>query len=164
MRNINNTFTPQEIQSSTFKDYVLLIRNNFVTFFIILGVCTIAAVIYTLRLPDIYSSHTTIKVAKSGGNILQTPLMEDMNDLVGDRFIANELEILKSNDLRERVAMAITDSIKNADDKNEFVLLYTASAGSSETDELWYHTHFSCGGVWSAVYLGRWSGWSAGPR
>lgn len=132
MRNINNTFTPQEIQSSTFKDYVLLIRNNFVTFFIILGVCTIAAVIYTLRLPDIYSSHTTIKVAKTGGNILQTPLMEDMNDLVGDRFIANELEILKSNDLRERVAMAITDSIKNADDKNEFVLLYTAPAGSSE--------------------------------
>ena len=43
MKNINNNFNPQEIESSTLKDYILLIRNNLITFLLILIVVASAA-------------------------------------------------------------------------------------------------------------------------
>ena len=87
---------------------------------------------YVQRLPDIYVSSSSVKVAKSGGNILTSPLMDEMRDIGGDRFIANEIEILKSNDLRERVAQAIIDSIIESSSKEDFNLSYITERNSNK--------------------------------
>ena len=58
--------------------------------------------------------------------------MDEMRDIGGDRFIANEIEILKSHDLRERVAKAILDSVLESNSKEDFDLSYIADRNSNK--------------------------------
>lgn len=124
MQNIHNNFDLQEIKSSSFKDYLQLIRNNLVIFLLLFIACVSVSIYYAYNLPDIYVSNTSIKVSRSSGNILQNPLLKQVEDYGSDRFIANEIEILKSNDLRLRVAEAILDSFANSESKEDFKLLH----------------------------------------
>lgn len=124
MKNIHNNINPRDIESSSLKDYIFLIRNNLIAFFIISTSVIVLSVFYSLRLPDIFVSSTSVKISKSGGNILQSPIMDEMRDLGGDRFIANEIEILKSYDLRENVAKIVIDSILSYKNNDDFSLSY----------------------------------------
>ena len=55
-----------------------------------------------------------MKIQKpSGGGIMDAPLLPEFSDFGNDRFIANEIEILKSYRLREIVANAFIDSFNN---------------------------------------------------
>ena len=79
---------------------------------------------YALSKTDIYVSYTAIKITKSGGSVLESPLITEMSDFGNDRFIANEIEIIKSHDLRERVRKALVDSFLQSTSKDDFKLLY----------------------------------------
>jgi tyrosine-protein kinase Etk/Wzc len=113
MDNLNNGYSVEE--SNTLKDYINLVRNNLVPVLIITVVCFVVAVVYAFNSVDIYRATTTLKIAKPQGSILESPIMPEFQDFGSDRFIANEIEVMKSYSVRENVAKAIYDSVENND-------------------------------------------------
>lgn len=111
-------------EGNTLKDYLVLFRNNLPAVLIILIASIVVSVIYALRSPDIYSSQVGVKITKTGGNILQSPFTSEFSDFGSDRFIANEIEILKSFNLREKVAQSLIDTFISLGTPKNFVLLF----------------------------------------
>jgi capsular exopolysaccharide synthesis family protein len=124
MSNSVNDIELENSESNTLKDYLILIHNNLWPVIIIIIASLAVAIIYAISAKDIYKSQTALKLSKPGGNILQSPLIPEFSDYGNDRFIANEIEILKSYNLRERVAKALVDTFINSNNKKEFNLLY----------------------------------------
>lgn len=120
----NNDIYFNEQEGNTLKDYIILFRNNLPAVLIILVTSIVVSVLYALRSPDIYSSQAGVKITKTGGNILQSPLTPEFSDFGSDRFIANEIEILKSINFRERVAQSLLDTFINLGTPKNFVLLF----------------------------------------
>ena len=122
----NNQIDPNinELEGSNLKDYFRLIRMNIIPFILIIIASTLIAIFYAKRLPNIYVSSTSLKISKSGGNILQNPFSSELNAMAMDRFINNEIEILRSYDLRELVAKSLLDSVNESISKDDFNLLY----------------------------------------
>lgn len=121
--NGNQEVNFEQDEGRTLKDYLLLFRSNLPAVLIIIIASFAVAIIYALRSPDIYISQTGIKITKTGGNILQSPLTPEFSDFGNDRFIANEIEILKSYNLRERVAKALIDTFINMGQPKDYDLL-----------------------------------------
>lgn len=109
-------------ESNSLKDYIKLVRTNIVPVVIITVVSLVVAIIYAVNAKNIYKATTSIKVSMPQGNILEAPLMPEFQDFGSDRFIANEIEILKSYSLRSRVAKALTDSFNTEGIKDSFYL------------------------------------------
>uniref|UniRef100_A0A7V3E735 non-specific protein-tyrosine kinase n=1 Tax=Ignavibacterium album TaxID=591197 RepID=A0A7V3E735_9BACT len=132
--NGNQDFNIEQDEGITLKDYLLLFRSNLPAVLIIIIASFAVALIYALRSPDIYISQTGIKITKTGGNILQSPLTPEFSDFGNDRFIANEIEILKSYNLRERVATALIDTFINMGQPKDFDLLLDKT-GAFDNDQ-----------------------------
>jgi len=128
MDNKQNNFDLQELEGKSFKDYLSLVQKNLWPFLIIIIVSLAVAVLYVLRLPDIYVSETSVKISKSGGSVLQTAPLLGFGDLGNDRMINNEIEILKSFDLRKIIANALLDSFAQSTSKDDFKLLYKSES------------------------------------
>jgi tyrosine-protein kinase Etk/Wzc len=126
----------ESIESNSLKDYLILIRNNLVPVIIIVVASLAVGIIYALSAKDIYKSQTAIKLSKPGGSILQSPLVPEFSDYGNDRFIANEIEILKSYNLRERVAKALIDTFVTSSSSNTFNIIYKKEFGSDSNDLL----------------------------
>ena len=119
----NNDYEYEENETRSLKDYLLLIRNNLFSFLLIAILCIAAAVFYALTSRDIYESETVLKISEPQGDILAAPLMPDIMDMGMDRFVANEIEIIKSYTNRDRVAKALIDSFKTSHEKDKFYLV-----------------------------------------
>lgn len=110
-------------QQNSFKEYINLIRLN-LGLIIIVGITgLIIGIVYALNAPDIYKSTTVIKITKPQGSILNSPLVPEFQEFGNDRFIANEIEILKSYKLRDKVAQVLIDSFKFTGNKSNFKLI-----------------------------------------
>ena len=62
-----------ENQSSTLKDYIVLIGANIKPVAAILIASLIISIIYSLSAPDIFKTSTALKLTKPGGSILELP-------------------------------------------------------------------------------------------
>ncbi len=113
----------RSMESNSLKDYIKLIRTNIVPVVIITIVSLIVSIIYAVNAKNIYKATTSLKVSMPQGNILEAPLMPEFQDFGSDRFIANEIEILKSHNLRARVARALIDSFNTGSNKDSFYLV-----------------------------------------
>ncbi len=92
-----------------------------------------ATIIYVSNAIDIYRSSTSLKITRPQGNIL-TAKFQQFEDFQADRFISNEIEILKSNTIKERTAYALIDSFKSHPVKSDYSLLLNHNpAYKSET-------------------------------
>jgi succinoglycan biosynthesis transport protein ExoP len=111
------------IETNSLKDYINLVRNNLFPIIIIVVASLIISIVYAVNARNIYKSTVALKVAKPQGNILNSPIIPEFQDFGSDRFIANEIEILKTFNTRERVAEALVDSFKNIGVKDSFYLL-----------------------------------------
>lgn len=121
---INNDYNFEQEEGRTLKDYLLLFRSNLPAVIIILLASFAVAFIYALRSPDIFKSQASVKITKTGGNILQSPINPELSDFGNDRFIANEIEILKSYNLRERVAKALIDTFISMEQPKDYDLMF----------------------------------------
>jgi tyrosine-protein kinase Etk/Wzc len=130
---VNQDFNFEQEEGRTLKDYIILFRSNLPAVLIIMITSLIFSVVYALRSPDIFQSQSAVKITKTGGNILQSPLTPEFSDFGNDRFIANEIEILKSYNLRERVAKALVDTFLSLGQPKEFDLMFDHS-GTFEND------------------------------
>jgi tyrosine-protein kinase Etk/Wzc len=121
MEEINKNF--QNTETNSLKDYLNLIRNNLLPVILITITSLTVAIIYAVNAQDIYSSVTSLKISKPSGNILESPLMPEFQDFGSDRFIANELEILKSYSIRNRVAESIIQTFHQTNKPDSFYLV-----------------------------------------
>jgi capsular exopolysaccharide synthesis family protein len=135
MENHNGNNNLQE-EGNNFKDYLNLIRNNLTSVIMITVICTSAAVIYAINARDIYKSTTSLKLSKPHGSILEAPLMPEFQDFGSDRFIANEIEILKSYTVREKVASSLTDSFSSNYDTRVYSLLLEKNSLRNDIEEI----------------------------
>ncbi|HEX2867872.1 MAG TPA: polysaccharide biosynthesis tyrosine autokinase [Ignavibacteriales bacterium] len=119
----NIKLSDRESESNSFKDYINLIRNNIIPITLISLTGLVVAILYAIKAPDIYKSTTVLKVSKPQGSILESPLMPEFQDFGSDRFIANEIEILKSYTVRENVAKALTEDYNQSKRKDLFDLV-----------------------------------------
>ena len=124
----------RSIESNSLKDYIKLIRTNIVPVILITVVSLVVAIIYAVNARNIYKATTSLKVSMPQGNILEAPLMPEFQDFGSDRFIANEIEILKSHNLRARVAQSLIDSFNTSSTKDSFFLIQSHDFSGSETD------------------------------
>ena len=115
-------------ESHTLRDYINLVKLNFVPIILISLTGLLVAIIYAINAPNIYKSTTVLKLSKPQGSVLQGSLLPEFQDFGSDRFIANEIEILKSYHLRERVANSLQDSFKISSNKNKFSLIFEESS------------------------------------
>lgn len=113
----------RSMESNSLKDYIKLIRTNILPIALISVVCLVVSIIYALNAKNIYQSTTSLKVSMPQGNILEGPLMPEFQDYGSDRFIANEIEILKSYNLRVRVAQALVDSFNTRNNIADFFII-----------------------------------------
>jgi tyrosine-protein kinase Etk/Wzc len=98
--------------SVSLKDYITVLRVNWVKIAIITLTALIVSLAYALKLPDIYKSTTMLKISKPKSDILNSPLIPELSDSKST-FVQNEIEILKSYTVREKVALAVIDSFKH---------------------------------------------------
>ena len=74
----NDLYTSTD--SHTLKDYIRLIRNNWLPVILITISGLAVAILYAFNAVDIYKSTTALRISKSGGDVLTSPLMPEFND------------------------------------------------------------------------------------
>jgi len=99
--------------SNTLKDYIRLIRAHWVPVLLISLSGFLVALVYAINATNIYKSTTSLRISKTTGDVLTSPLMPEFTDWGNDRFIANEIEVMTSYTTREKVASALIDSFYN---------------------------------------------------
>ncbi len=126
-------------EGNSLRDYLLLLRQYLTPIIIITSVALIVAVVYAITSKNIYSSTTSLKVQKPSGSILDAPLIPEFQDFGSDRFIANEIEVLKSYTIRERVAKYITNYFYTINQPDSFYIIIDESfiAGEQDTSKIY---------------------------
>src|ERR1035437_9815521 len=96
--NTNMPFNDQmdDQNEKTFRDYLSLFKLNFTPIFLISFTGLLVAIVYAVTAPNVYKSNTELKIAKTSGNILQGSMLPEFQGLNQDRFVMNEIEVLKS--------------------------------------------------------------------
>ncbi|HQY21321.1 MAG TPA: polysaccharide biosynthesis tyrosine autokinase [Ignavibacteria bacterium] len=122
----------QEARESkdNFKVYLNILRMNLIPILIITLLCVLLTVAYVMYAKDIYKSTTTIKINRPQGSVLSSSLIPEFQDFITDRYISNEIEVLKSYKIREIVAENLIDTFKIDNDKAKFY--YILNHGDNE--------------------------------
>jgi len=117
--------------------YYNIVIDNLFPFILISVVAIVVAVVYAISSINIYKSTTVLKISKPSGNILNSPLMPEFQDFGSDRFIANEIEVLKSYKVRDIAAQSLIDSFKSVNQLDSFkVLVRSASKLTNDKPKL----------------------------
>lgn len=121
-----NGAAPQKIiiehPSDNIKQYINIIRANILPIILIFISALIATLLYITAARDIFKSTTTLKISKPQGSILTGSVLPEFQDFQNDRFVSNEIEVLKSYRIRELVAKAVIDSVKNHNNNEDLFL------------------------------------------
>ncbi len=126
-----------DVREQGLAHYYNIIIDNLFPFILISVVAIVVAIVYAISSINIYKSTTVLKISKPSGNILNSPLMPEFQDFGSDRFIANEIEVLKSYKVREIAANALRDSVKSIGAIDSFkVLVKSASKLTNDKPKL----------------------------
>lgn len=112
----------EEQSNIVLRDYLIIFFQNKWTVISIFLVAFIVALIYATLARDIYSSEGSIKISIPKSNPLTGPLFEQFQEFGSDRFIANELEVLKSRTLGEIAANSILDTFNTKKNYSDFFI------------------------------------------
>jgi tyrosine-protein kinase Etk/Wzc len=122
-------------QTNTFKDYIRLIRANWIPVTLITLTGLVVALIYATNAIDIYKSTAAIKISRpQGGSVLTSPLLPEFQEWGNDRFIANEIEIMRSFTARQMVAVTLIDSFYRDTDKSRYFILKDKKESENESE------------------------------
>ncbi len=129
-----------EEEGTSLREYINLFRQYIVPITLITLAGLAVALVYALTARDIYQSTTSLKIQKPSGNILDAPLLPEFSDFGSDRFIANEIEVLKSYTVRERVAKDLIEQYHQINVPDSFYLILDKKfIGSSKPQLLSIH-------------------------
>ena len=105
-------------------NYISILRANLLPIILITLASIIITLIYVFNAKDIYKSYSTIKINRPQGSVLSSSLIPEFQDFITDRYISNEIEVLKSYKIREKVAENMIDTFKLNQDKDKFYYLF----------------------------------------
>ena len=120
--------------SDNIKEYINIIRGNLFLVIVIFAAAVLSTLIYVMSARDIYKAVTTVKVNKPQGSILTGTILPEFQDFQNDRYISNEIEILKSYKIREIVANALIDTFKKNPNKADY--FYIVNRNPEVPDEI----------------------------
>jgi len=109
--------------SHSIRFYFNLILRNKIPIMLSLAVGLIVSYFYAYSQVDIYSSASSLRLTKPRENVLENKIFSDVEGELPERFINNEVEILKSFAIREKTAKALIDSFKVLHGQVNFSLL-----------------------------------------
>ncbi len=123
-------------ESNTLKDYLRLLRLNWIPVTLITFAGLVVAILYAVNSIDVYKSTVTLKISRpQGGSVLTSPLLPEFQEWGNDRFIANEIEIMKSYTARELVAVTLIDSFYRDKNKKRYFVLLDPKMKEKNIDE-----------------------------
>jgi capsular exopolysaccharide synthesis family protein len=117
---LNNSQLKFEKNTDNIKVYLSILKANIVPLVIIFLVCVIVTVLYVINAKDIFKSSTSILIQKPQGSLLSSNMIPGLQDFANDRFVSNEIEILKSYTIRKRTADALLDTFNVSSEKEKF--------------------------------------------
>jgi len=103
--------------------YFNLILRNKIPISLSLIVGLIVSYFYAYSQVDIYSSTSSLRLTKPKENVLEGKIFPDIEGDLPERFINNEVEILRSNAIKERTSRTLIDSFKVLNGKIPFSLI-----------------------------------------
>ncbi|MCI0450660.1 MAG: polysaccharide biosynthesis tyrosine autokinase [Chlorobi bacterium] len=109
--------------SHSIRFYFNLILRNKVPILLSLAVGFIVSYFYAYSQVDIYASASSMRLTKPKENVLENKLFADFEGELPERYINNEVEILRSFAIREITAKSLLDSFKVLSGKVRFSLL-----------------------------------------
>lgn len=107
-----------------FRNYLSILRANILPIILITLGSIILTIIYVLYAKDIYKSTATIKINRPQGSVLSSSLIPEFQDFITDRYISNEIEVLKSSKIRESVSGNLLDTFKSNKDYEKFFYIF----------------------------------------
>ncbi len=111
-----------------FKNYISILRVNLIPILLITLISIVITIVYVINAKDIYRSSTTIKINRPQGSVLSSSLIPEFQDFITDRYISNEIEVLKSYKIRETVAENLLDTFKVTQDREKFYYIFDYSS------------------------------------
>ncbi len=134
----NNNTNAREFETTSFKEYLNIIRQNLTPILLISVTGLLVSFLYAYNAKDIFKSVTTLKISKPQGSILNSPIIPEFQDFGSDRFIANELEVLKSYTIKEKVANALIENFNIVGERDSFFLLldFDAKVGENKSTKI----------------------------
>ena len=118
------TNTDSNIRSShSIRFYLNLILRNKIPITLSLIVGLIVSYFYAYSQVDIYSSSSSLRLTKPKENVLEGKLFSDIEGELPERYINNEVEILKSLAIKEKTARSLIDSFKTLRGSLHFSLI-----------------------------------------
>lgn len=115
-------------------EYINIIKSNIFPILIIFLASILVTILYVINATDIYKSTTTLKISRPSGSILTAQLIPEFQDFQNDRFISNEIQVMKSRTITETVARALIDSFNNHSDKSD--IFYILCKSPDERNEI----------------------------
>jgi len=100
------------------KEYINILRSNIIPIILILIGSIIVTIFYVITARDIYRASSTLKINRPQGSILTSNLIPEFQEIITDRHILNEIEVLKSYRMRLSVSKILLDSFKANPDRN----------------------------------------------
>ena len=110
--------------------YLNLIKSNLRLVLTISLIIFSITLLYAVTSSDIYRSSTILKISEpQSKNILDSPFEAALGSSSTDRYIANEIEVMKNRSIREMVARVIIDSFQNFGSKDDFDIILNKKTG-----------------------------------
>lgn len=122
-KNTINSIDANIKSSHSIRFYFNLIVRNKIPILLSLVVGFIVSYFYAYSQVDIYSSAASMRLTKPRENVLQGKIFSDIEGELPERFINNEVEILKSVAIREKTARILIDSFKTLNGKMKFSVI-----------------------------------------
>ncbi|MFH0735391.1 MAG: polysaccharide biosynthesis tyrosine autokinase [bacterium] len=132
----SNNINSRDFETNSLKDYINIIRLNLLPILLIAITGLVVSIVYAVNARDIYKSTTILKLAKPQGSILDSPLIPEFQDFGSDRFIANEIEVLKSYTIKEKVANALIEKFNTIGERDSFYLILDQSFKVAENKSI----------------------------
>ncbi len=131
-----NTLDTNIKSSHNIRFYFNLIVRNKIPITLSLVVGLIVSYFYAYSQADIYSSSSSLRLTKPRENVLENKIFSDIEGELPERFINNEVEILKSYAIRENTARSLIDSFKVQRGRTKFSLICASPLNCNETGSL----------------------------
>ncbi|MDQ3193463.1 MAG: polysaccharide biosynthesis tyrosine autokinase [Bacteroidota bacterium] len=131
--NSRNGFSENSDTKNNLMNYLSIIRTNIIPVALITLISIIITVVYVIYAKDIYKSTETIKINRPQGSVLRSNLIPEFQDFITDRYISNEIEVLKSYKIRESVAANLLDTFKAVQDHEKFYYIFNHSGDDDFT-------------------------------
>ncbi len=105
------------------KEYLNVLRQNLVPILIILSISIIYTLIYVNTASDIFRSVTSVKVEGQPGNLLNATFTPaDAVNGASEKYMSIQIAVMRSYDMRDKVAKALVDSFNTGNRKYSMLL------------------------------------------